>query len=402
MQIGAPMRYILRDRNLVLLFIVSFLFFLNETILLPVLPLVLSDMAYSNTQIGMTLGAFALGVLVFRPLTAYITDHKSRKLSMLLGTSVFFIAPFLYLVSLDFTYLMGVRFFHGLGISFFTTASPAFISDLAPENHRGEILGHMGVASSLSSVIGPLLGVFIYHTGGINHVIWCCIILGGISLGLTLLMTEKAQLPDRKPESGQYFKMLSNRSVMVASGLLLVLALMNGGIFSFLPLLVKDHFTLNVGLMFMVISISLIVFRLLTSHLSDRFGRGPCAFYSFLILCLSYYLIGWSQTSWQLIGAGILNGFGIGGCQPALTAFIVDKTKAQFRGIAFSIFYGAYDIGMIMGGAALGILSDLTGLRQMYTITAMIGVIALGGFALNIQASPRKSLRWTLVGKIRF
>ncbi|THB80210.1 MAG: response regulator [Desulfobacteraceae bacterium] len=44
------MRYILKDRNLIILFIASFLFFLNETMLLPVLPLVLFTFGYSNTE----------------------------------------------------------------------------------------------------------------------------------------------------------------------------------------------------------------------------------------------------------------------------------------------------------------------------------------------------------------
>lgn len=393
------MRYILKDRNLLLLFIVSFLFFLNETILLPVLPLVLSDLDYNNTQIGMTLGAFALGVLVFRPLTAYITDNKSRKLSLLIGTFIFLIAPFLYFISMDFSYLMGVRFFHGLGISFFTTASPALIADLAPENHRGEILGHMGIASSLATVVGPLVGVFMYDTGGLNQVLWVCIALGCSGFTMALFISEKKRAHEDRVESKAYIKMLKNRGVLVASALVLVLALMNGGIFTFLPVLVKSEFDVNVGLVFMIISLSLILFRLFTSHLSDRYGRGPCAFYSFLILCLSYYLIGRSQTSWELIGAGILNGFGIGGCLPALTAHVVDKTEARVRGIAFSIFYGAFDVGMLLGGAALGVLADMTGLRDMYIITAVFGLVALGGFALSIRAAPAKSLKWTLVGK---
>ncbi|MCG8618318.1 MAG: MFS transporter, partial [Desulfobacterales bacterium] len=224
------MRYIIKDRNLLLLFIVSFLFFLNETILLPVLPLVLADLGYSNTRIGMTLGAFALGVLVFRPLTAYVTDNKSRKLSLLIGTFVFLAAPFLYFVSMDFYYLMGVRFFHGLGISFFTTASPAFVADLAPEEHRGEILGHMGIAASLASVLGPLLGIFIYNTGGIPPVLWGCILLGVLGFGLTGMIREGRAGRPGKTTAGAYTGMLGNRGVMAASGLVLVLAMMSGGI----------------------------------------------------------------------------------------------------------------------------------------------------------------------------
>ncbi len=256
----------------------------------------------------------------------------------------------------------------------------------------------MGVASSLSTVVGPLLGVSIYNIGGLNYVLWSCIGLGLAGFILNIQVSEKKRIFGNIIEPKEYIKILKNRNVMVASGLVLVLALMNGGIFSFLPILVKAQFKINVGLIFMIIATSLIISRLFTSQLSDRYGRGPCAFYSFLILCLSYYLIGQSQTEWELIGAAILNGFGMGGCLPALTAF-VDRTENQYRGIAFSIFYGAFDVGMLLGGAALGLLADITSLRDMYIITAMFGILVIFSFALSIQANPVKSIKWTLVGK---
>ena len=393
------MGYIIKDRNLLLLFLVSFLFFCSETILLPVLPMVLAKLDYSHTQIGMTLGAFALGVLVFRPLTAHVTDKKSRKLSLIIGTFIFLVAPFLYFVSLDFTYLMGVRFFHGLGISFFTTACPAYVADLAPAERRGEILGHMGVPSSLATVVGPLAGVLIYDMGGIHMVLWGCVILGLLGFVLTLIIAEDKKTGEEGGDVTSHARIFTNRSVVVASALGLVLALMNGGVFTFLPVLVKGEFSVNVGLVFMINSLSLVFFRFLASPVSDRYGRGPAVFYSFLILCLSYHLIGSSRTTAGLIGAAVLNGIGVGGCMPALIALVVDHVDEKARGLAFSVFYGAYDIGMILGGAALGVLADYTSLREMYTITAMLAVFAVLGFALVIRPGAMESLKWTLLGR---
>lgn len=89
----------------------------------------------------------------------------------------------------------------------------------------------------------------------------------------------------------------------------------------------------------------------------------------------------------------------MGGCLPALTAFVVDRTESRYRGIAFSIFYGGFDIGMLLGGAALGLLADMTSLRDMFNNTAIFGIFVILGFAVSIQANPVKSIKWTLVGK---
>ena len=90
------MSYILKNKDLCLLFIASFLFFFNEMMLMPTLPLYLDDLGYSNLELGMVLGAFALGVLVFRPLAGKVTDRRSRRLSLLIGLTIVFGERFIY------------------------------------------------------------------------------------------------------------------------------------------------------------------------------------------------------------------------------------------------------------------------------------------------------------------
>ena len=55
-------------------------------------------------------------------------------------------------------------------------------------------------------------------------------------------------------------------------------------------------------------------------------------------------------------------------------------------------------LAALLGGAALGVLADITNLREMYAFTAMFGVITILGFALSIQKEKVKSLKWTLLG----
>ena len=68
------MRCILKNLNLFFLFVASGLFFFNEMLLMPTLPLYLSDLGYSHLALGSVLGAFALGVLALRPVAGLVTD----------------------------------------------------------------------------------------------------------------------------------------------------------------------------------------------------------------------------------------------------------------------------------------------------------------------------------------
>ncbi len=392
------MKIILANKNLLTLFASTFLFFLNEALLLPTLPVYLSSIGYTNTQIGIVLGAFALGVLLFRPLSGYVADQKSRKLALIIGVAIFFAAPGFYLFSDQFTYVVIVRFFHGLGITFYTTAMPAFITDVAPADKRGEILGHMASASTLSFACGPLLGVYIYSEFGFWGLIMACIVIGGINFGVILLIREQYHNSPKAVRIA-YRDVIAKRSILVASFINLVYAVIFGTIMTFLPVLIQEIPNLNVGFFFLAESITIIIGRIITAHLVDRIGRGPAFVYSFIILLISVFLISEIHTFRFLILIGALFGCGSALCSPALSAFVADETAQKARGTVFGFYYGAFDMGVIVAGLIMGTIADLTTLRDMFVILSLSGLTCLVVFITTIKETVPGSIKWSLTGK---
>jgi MFS family permease len=392
------MNYILRDKNLRVLFASTFLFFTNEALFLPTLPLYLSAAGYSNTKIGIVLGAFALGVLLTRPLTGFITDEKGRKISLVAGVMVFAAAPFLYLVSTDFLYLIFIRFFHGLGISFYTTAFPAYITDASDEWRRGEILGHMATSTTLAFTLGPLVGMTIFSSYGFKALIFLCTITALVNL---IVISQISELHKRIKGKLKipYRTVVFKRSVLVASFIQLIYAIIFGGIMTFLPLLLKNIEGVNIGVFFMVESVVIIFCRFMAAQMSDKYGRGPVFFYSFLIILCAVYLISKITTLHILIATAALFGIGASLCSPTISAFIADSSDASVRGKVFSFFYGAFDVGVITAGVILGSIADLTSIREMFMITALGGFICLILFSLLIKKGVKRSLQWSLLSK---
>ena len=392
------MKYILRDRNLSILFVSTFLFFTNEALFLPTLPLHLSAAGYSNTRIGIVLGAFALGVLFTRPLSGFITDEKGRKISLVTGVMVFLAAPLLYLVSTDFLYLIILRFFHGLGISFYTTAFPAYITDVSDEHRRGEIFGHMATSTTLAFTLGPLVGIIILNSYGFKPLIFLCTATGLFNLIVILFISEIHKKTKRESKV-PYKTVVFNRSVLVSSFIQLVYAIIFGGIITFLPLLLKNIEGVNVGVFFMVESIVIIICRFMAAQMSDKYGRGPVFSYSFFIILCAVYLISEINTMHILIATAALFGIGSSLCLPAISAFIADSSDQSARGTVFSFFNGAFDVGVIVAGVLLGFIADLTSIREMFMITAIGGFICLILFSLFIKEGFRRSLQWALLSK---
>ncbi len=389
------MKYILSDRNLTILFISTFLFFTNEALFLPTLPLHLAQSGYTNLQIGAVLGAFAFGVLLARPLSGYITDNFGRKISLCTGAFFFFAAPLFYLVSTNFIYLITIRLFHGLGIAFYTTAFPAYVTDAADPEKRGEIMGHMATSTTLAFTFGPLMGITMFTTYGFKHLVFLCALTGAMNLIVILLISESHKT-GRDHNKLPYSQAVFKRSILVSSFIQLIYAIIFGGIMTFLPLLLNTVSGVNIGLFFMVESMMIIACRFLAAHLSDRLGKGPVFSYSFLLILAAVFFISQINTLMVMVICAILFGTGSALCSPALSAFVADSCDSSARGTVFSFFSGAFDIGVIVAGVILGFIADMAGLRNMFMITAVSGFICLVLFVLFIKKGRKRSLIWAL------
>lgn len=389
------MKYIFDDKNLTILFISTFLFFTNEALFLPTLPLHLTQSGYTNFRIGAVLGAFAFGVLLARPLSGYITDNFGRKISLSAGAFFFFAAPLFYLVSTNFIYLITIRVFHGLGIAFYTTAFPAYVADTTDPERRGETMGHMATSITLAFTFGPLLGMTIFTTYGFKYLVFLCTLTGLMNLIVILLISESHKT-DKNHKKMPYFQAVFKRSILVSSFIQLIYAIIFGGIMTFLPLLLNTVSGVNIGIFFMVESVMIITCRSLAAHLSDRLGKGPVFTYSFLVILVAVFLVSEINTLMVMVICAILFGTGSALCSPALSAFVADSSDPSARGTVFSFFSGAFDIGVIVAGVILGFIADMAGIRNMFMITAVFGFICLVLFVLFIKKGWKKSLIWAL------
>ncbi|MCK5310755.1 MAG: MFS transporter [Desulfobacteraceae bacterium] len=392
------MKLIFKDRDLCILFFSTLLFFLNEGVFLPTLPIHLSKAGYSNFHIGLVLGAFALGVLVFRPLSGYVTDRISRKVSLSLGVFIFFIAPPFYLFSTNIIYLIILRFFHGLGITFYTTAMPAYVTDIVSDHKKGEALGHMSTASTLAFAFGPFIGISVFNSFKFAGPVFVCTLIGFLNLLLIFLIKERKKAAPRDHEIS-FKKIVLKRSILVSSMAILMNAVIFGGIMTFLPLLVNKTPGLNIGFFFLTQAVIVIVCRLFMAHFSDLYGRGPVFFYSSIIILFAVFVISKINSFEVLMFAAILFGIGSALCTPSLSAYIADKTEPEQRGTAFGFYFGAFDAGVLIAGVVLGFIADLTNLETMFVITSIAGGVVLIIFSLFIQKKIARSIAWTLLGR---
>ena len=400
------------QRNLTILFTAGLFFWISITSLLPVLPAYIQDVGGTIQQVGLVMGSFAIGLLCSRTWLGQVADRRSRKLVITVGTIVAATAPIGYLLIQSVSGLAATRAFHGISIAAFTIGYSALVVDLAPPQQRGEVIGYMNLVVPLGMSIGPALGGFLQTSGeklvpgGTGYEVLflvssCC---GWLALILSSQIVELAHheqartLELEKTDINRNFGQLSRDPALITPTLILFLiGLVFGTIVAFLPLYVRElALGFNVGLFYTTIAIASFTVRFFAGKASDRYGRG--LFISGALLCylVSMTLLANAETPLFLILAAIAEGMGAGILIPLILALIADRSHARERGKVFALCMGGFDVGIALAGPVLGFLASWLGYPGIFTLAAILALMALIIFVTRSSKNLRYSIRFAL------
>src|SRR4030042_4414847 len=185
MQETAAQKIFPRDFNLVFLGQLAMSFVFN--ILIPTLPIYLSRLGSTETEIGVLIGIFFFSSLVLRPFVGRALLKTHEKTFMIAGALLFALTSVAYLFAPPFWPLLIVRIFQGFGFAFFQTAAMTLIVNISSEAHRGRSLSYFYLAINLSGPLGPSLGMFLINHFTFTVLFWVCL---GLSLG-SLFITHR-------------------------------------------------------------------------------------------------------------------------------------------------------------------------------------------------------------------
>src|SRR4030067_884949 len=119
-------------RDFVFAFVAQFAFSLSFFTLIPTLPIYLSRLKSTETEIGILIGIFSVASLVFRPFVGRALLKTPERNFMLAGAILFTFTSLAYLFAYPFWPFFLVRIFQGIGLAFFFTASSTLIANIHP------------------------------------------------------------------------------------------------------------------------------------------------------------------------------------------------------------------------------------------------------------------------------
>jgi len=334
----------------------NFLLFASMHLLTVPLPLYVKQIGGGPSQVGLVMGTFAVAAILARPYVGRLVDKLGGKPSLLLGSLILAIGPLLYIASRSVSALLVARFLHGFGISASSTAYIIIIAALAPP---GQGFVRLFVLSASVAALSLLTAFFVIEPQS----------------------TGRNDDSDEEGE-GAFFQVLGLRSVWVPSGAMGVLGVTYGSILTFLPLFAIQQDIDNPGFFFTVYGLTLIAAQVLAGRASDLVGRMRVIVPAMVLLALPFFVLALVQSLPLLLGMAVLYGLGFGSARATLNTLMVDTVPTSTRGVAMSIAYGSFDLGIGLGSYLLGWVAQIQGYQAMYGAVGIVCLLGVVVFAL--------------------
>jgi len=385
--------------QLISTFVVGLMFWSSLASQLPTLPLYIKYLGGTTAQIGLVMGSFAIGLLLCRSYLGRLADSRGRVLMIWVGLIVAATVPLFYTTFTALPMLITLRILHGVSIGAFATAYSALISDQAPPEHRGEIIGYMSLVQPLGVGFGPAIGGWVQEEFGYTPLFIVASALAIIGLVFAANLHES---PNFMQAQGTQAKLpmwatLASPRVRVPAIVLLLVGVIFGILSSFLPLLIKEqNIPLNAGLFYMTTAIAGFIIRVPIARISDRYGRGLFISIGLCFYGLAMLVIGTMPTRLAFIIAALFEGTGSGIVIPSIMTLLSDRTVLKERGFIFGLAWLGFDLGMAACSPIIGSLILFIGISGAFKIACGMAVIALVVFSTQSSSSLKKSFLFAI------
>ena len=348
----------------------NFLLNFSFTLIVPLLPLYLSDtFGASNDAIGMALAGYTVMALIIRLFSGYVVDNYPRKVVLMVCNFFFCLLFFGYIVAGSMTMFTLFRTLHGAPFGATTVAASTVAIDVLPSSRRSEGIGYYGLSNNLATALGPVLAIYMLHAfdGDYHALFWLstAISFTGLAVDASIKLPPRDFNPDRKVLSLDRFFLLKGWREALA---MLCFSFSYGVVSTYVAIYGREELgiTGGTGIFFSLFAVGLIVSRL-TGAKALRANRVS---YNASVGCLAslagYLVFAALKTPFGYYASAFIIGLGNGHMYPAFQNMFINLAENSQRGTANSSILTSWDAGLGLGVLLGGLLSEHFGYHTAF------------------------------------
>ena len=344
---------------------------------LSTVPLLVHQLGYGTTMVGVVIGLAPAATLLTRQFAGQLADRRGAKFGQGVGLVATACSGLAYLVASALppgpalAALMVGRVLLGLGDSLFTTATNTWMVTAAGPHHAGRAMSWSGIAMYGALAVGAPLGAVL---GSVGFAAMAVAVVVMPLLALPVALSLKA-LP---ASTARRISFMSVVGKMWPPGVCLILA--SGGFGTIAAFLALRYATMGwsgAGLALTGFGAVYIVSRLLFAGLPDRLGGIRVAVICLVIEACGLALIGAATTPVMAFLGTALTGLGYSMVFPSLGVEAVRRVPPESRGTALGAFLACFDLGLGAAGPVMGVLAAGSGLPAAFFGAAVASLASL-------------------------
>ena len=369
---------------------VPFLMVLGNSILIPLLPQMQSDLGISKVQANLFITLFSVPAGITIPIVGFISDRFGRKIVIIpaliiyaIGGLVSGIAPLF--MSEPFTIMLAGRVIQGIGAAGTAPVAMTLVGDLFSSTQRSKVLGILEASNGFGKVMSPILGSLIglFMTWYFVFYIYPVIAIPVVLLLAFIVKESKSAKNQQSIKNyisgiGDTFKNKGfSLAVCFLAGMVALFILF--GVLSYISdVLEVRHGIVNLTKGF-ILAIPVFIMTI-ASILSGMLLKKKNLIYKIFIivgmtiLTISMAIGAFFENFIILIVLISLMGLGVGMTMTSLNTMVTSSTKIAKRG-AVTCFYGSVRFFGVAFGPPVFSMLDKRGSMILFLVPASIALI---------------------------
>ena len=374
-----------RRRVLPIISVVTFLGFLDTTLLIPIIALYASELGASVGITGLIIGLYSIMNTPANVLFGRLIDRVGYKLPLIAGLIGDALSMFLYSVCRLPIHLALVRALHGTSGGLVGPATMSVFADYSEGTGKGRMMSIYGMSLATATLVGfGLSGIFVSRLGYQALFLFGAgmLVIGAlISVALPGTST-KSSMPTKPLPGGGFTKvkdLLKRRGLIVAYCSIFAQYFTFGGVVTLLPLYMRGlgMEAFHVGMVLATFAIMFIIIQLPSGALSDKIGRLVPTSIGLSLGIVSLVILPSVAILPLLAAVMALYGIAYGMLFPSISALIADHTIPEERGLATGIFHALFTAGVAIGALVIGWVAEMIGVQLGLVLIPSILVLAL-------------------------
>ena len=344
-------------------------------IYVPVLPIYSKDLGSSLQFIGIIVGSYAVGQILFRIPIGYLSDRlKSRKLFSVLSGIVSFLGSLYLFISNSPNDILIGRTITGVAAAGWVAIS-VYYSSFFPRNERFKSSTIILSSNMLSVFLGTFLSGYISDLISIKTCFLLSMVAAILSSILFLFSKEKPFDAKSQFSTIQFISLLRNKLLICLCLIGIFIQFITFSInFSYFPIYLNElSFSDSiVGNLVAFYTLASFIGTISSPRLIKRFGLWKIFIYSAILIGLTTLITPLFENLFLLIFLRLIGGIGGGIIFSSCMSSIVRGFQENYQASAMGIFQAVYAIGMFLGPILSGVIGSNINLESVFIFSSSV------------------------------